>query len=157
MIFWDKIIRELETWKDLPLSLFGRANLFKIASFSKLLYPLQTIPLVITRHDISRLYKVLSNFLWRSKRPRLALHKLWLPRGEVGLNLPNIKIYNLTCLLHHAMYWLTYSSIYSKRVLENAVASPWDPVAIIHTPLHKLLTFLSTTSFQRHNHCMERH
>lgn len=43
----DKVIRELQAGKNLPLSLFGRTHYFKINSFAKLLYPLQTIPLLI--------------------------------------------------------------------------------------------------------------
>lgn len=38
----DKIVKKTEMWKDLPLSLLGRIHLFKMSSFSKLLYPLQT-------------------------------------------------------------------------------------------------------------------
>lgn len=44
----DRMNKELEMWEPLPLSLLGRMHLFRMASFSKLLYPLQTIPLLLT-------------------------------------------------------------------------------------------------------------
>lgn len=59
----DKIARDLTQWKNLPLSLFGRAHLFKMNCFAKLLYPLQLIPILINNKDVQRLNKVLTYFL----------------------------------------------------------------------------------------------
>lgn len=73
-----KIVGELEAWKDLPLSLLGRVHLFKMSSFPKLLYPMQTLMLLLKLANITKLNRALGNFLWRSKCTRIALHKLWL-------------------------------------------------------------------------------
>lgn len=43
----SKVIGELETWVKLPLTFFGRCHLFKMVCFPKLLYPLQTISLLL--------------------------------------------------------------------------------------------------------------
>lgn len=48
----SKIINELETWAELPLTLFGRCHLYKMISFPKLLYPLQTIFLLLKHKDL---------------------------------------------------------------------------------------------------------
>lgn len=40
----EKIRKELNQWKDLPLSMFSRVNLLKMISVQKLLYPLQRLP-----------------------------------------------------------------------------------------------------------------
>lgn len=58
----DKITKELNAWKDLPLLLFGRAYLYKMLSFPKLLYPLQTILLLLRSNDVKRLNKTLILF-----------------------------------------------------------------------------------------------
>lgn len=89
-----KIVKDLETWKNLPISLLGRAHLFKMNSFAKLLFPLQTLPLQLQTSDIRKLNIALTHFLWQRKRAKIALSKLWLPKSEGGLNLSNIKIYN---------------------------------------------------------------
>lgn len=130
----EKIIGELKMWSDLPLSLFGRAHLYKMASFSKLLYTLQNIHLLLKGSCIARLTSALLKFLWQCKRPRIAMQKLWLPRGERGLNVPNIKLYNMACLLRHAIDWITGSSNYLNFDMEEAFASPWDFTALLHSP-----------------------
>lgn len=52
-----KMISELETWGNLPLYLLGRCYLFKIVTFLKLLYPLQTIPLLLKHKDMQAIHK----------------------------------------------------------------------------------------------------
>lgn len=47
----NTIVQELEAWASLPLSLFGRFHLFKMVSFTRLLYPLQTLPILLN-HSI---------------------------------------------------------------------------------------------------------
>lgn len=81
---------------------------------------------MIKSHEIKLLNKALSKFLWKDKKPRIALPKLWMPRGEGGLNIPNIKMYNIACLLRHALDWLTHSSRYSNWEVEHA----WPPHGI---------------------------
>lgn len=88
-----KISAELESWSSLPLSLFSRWHLFKMFSFPKLLYPLQTTPLLLKHKDIQKLQKALSIFLWKGGRPRISLQKLYLPKHEGGADLPNMQLY----------------------------------------------------------------
>lgn len=47
----------------LPLSLFGRAHLFKMVSFARLLYPLQTIPLLMKHAHVAKINAALQRFL----------------------------------------------------------------------------------------------
>lgn len=145
----EKVIKELEHWQTLPLSLTGRAHLFKMISFPKLLYPLQNLPCLLKRKDITKLNKTLTQFLWQSKKPRIALKKLSLPRAEGGLNIPNLKCYNLACLLRHAMDWLTHKSNYSNGELEDGMVSPWTLANILHTPLKCLPPHVRTNMLFR--------
>lgn len=80
----NKIVKELGPWTDLPISLFGRAHLFKLTSFAKLLYPLERLPLQLKTIDIKKVNIALTHFLWQGKRPKIALSKLWLPKPEGG-------------------------------------------------------------------------
>lgn len=71
---------ETATIEKLPLSLF--IHLYRINSFAKILYPLQTIPMMIPTKDIDSLNRSLREFLWRGQKPRIALTKLWLYKEE---------------------------------------------------------------------------
>lgn len=134
----EKIKKELYCWRNVPLSLFGRANLFRMTSFAKILYSLQTIPIMIPTKDINRFNKLLREFLWRGQKPKIALTKLWLHKREGGINLPNLHLYNLTCLLRHSSYWITEQSRYSNTALEQEMALPWDLKALLHVPPKQL-------------------
>lgn len=95
----NRISAELETWHKLPLSFFEKCNLFKMVSFPKLLYLLQTIPLLLKHLDLQKLQKALNTFIWQGHRPWIAIQKLYLPKHEGGVNLPNIRLYNLSSLV----------------------------------------------------------
>lgn len=72
---FTKILHELENWVNLPLSLLGRGHLVKMVSFARLVYPLQTLPLLLRHKDVQFLNCAFTKFLWKSKRPRIALKK----------------------------------------------------------------------------------
>lgn len=80
----EKVIKELQAWKNLPLSLFGRAYLFKMDNFAKLLYPLQTIQLMLHTKDINKIKKTLVAFLWRGSRPKIAMKNSVFLKWRVG-------------------------------------------------------------------------
>lgn len=103
-----------------------------MVSFARLLYPLQTIPLLLKHADIKNLNKAISKFLWRNKRPRIALAKLYLPRREGGISLPNIRTYNLSCLLRISLDWISQLSRCSNYSMEASMAQPYSLVALLH-------------------------
>lgn len=113
-----KIIAEFENWSGLPLLLFGRCHLFKMVSFPKLLYQLQTIPLLMKHIDLQKLQKAINTFIWWGLRPRISIQKLCFPKHEGGVNLPNICLYNLSCLLRAGLDWLIKTSRYSSWKLK---------------------------------------
>lgn len=137
-LVFTKIIGELETWMGLPLLLLSRCHLFKMISFARLLYPLQTIPLLLRHIQVQRIHKALSNFLWHKRRPQISLLKLYLPRREGGANLPNLRLYNLFSLLRVCLDWLLQSSKYSNYDLTSQMTSPFSLPALLHCGLRSL-------------------
>lgn len=101
----EKIFKDLNRWAKLPLFLIGRCHLIKMSSYSLLLYPMQTLRLLLKHNDIKKLNSVFVKFIWAGKRPRIALSKLMLPKEEGGLNFPNIRGYNLSCLSRYVLDW----------------------------------------------------
>lgn len=144
-----KIVQELEAWAALPLSLFGRCHLFKMVSFARLLYPMQTIPLLLKHSDVQKIHKALTTFIWSRKKPRIALQKLCLPKSEGGAGLPNLRFYNLSCLLRQGLDWLNGKSKYCNTSLEGAMTSPHTLSAILHSNLNALPPHLKSNTLIR--------
>lgn len=120
-----------------------------MSSFAKILYPLQTIPIMIPTKDIDEFDKSLRDFLWRGQKPKIALTKLWLHKKERGINLPNLRLYNLTCLSRHSAEWIRGQNRYTNTTLEQEMASPWDLKAMLHVPPKLLPTTLKNNLLVR--------
>lgn len=133
-----RIREELRRWHNLPLAMSGRCHLIKMMSISNLMYPLQTIPVLIHHTDITNLDRALSYFIWRGKRPRICLNKLKAAKADCGNNLPDVRGYNLACLTRHFIDWIHRTSHFSSYSLEADLGSPGSLVALLHTPMSKL-------------------
>ena len=102
-----KTIKEdLIRWAPLPLSWLGRIALIKMNVLPRILYPLQMIPVLLTGKVIKELEGWLSSFIWSGRKPRLKLSKLQMAGVDGGLDLPNIRYYQLAAHLRVMVGWL---------------------------------------------------
>lgn len=143
----SRLITGLQTWKELPFSLFSRCHLINMVPFARLLYPLQTILCLLKHPQTTRPNKALTTR--KGKKPWISLDKLYLSKTQGRLNLPNICLYNLACHLRHALDWFTNTSHYSNIQLEQATTQPWHLAAMLHSALtpfdNAFLTFHQLT------------
>lgn len=139
---FKKITEELKRWTNLPISFLGRCHLLKMMSFSKLLYPLQTLPLLIKHQDNATMNKAFKSFIWCNKKPRISLATLQRHKMEGGVGFPDIRLYNLASLMRHALDWLQGTSKFSVLKIEQELAKPWNLNALLHTKYSKLPSIL---------------
>lgn len=79
----QRLKRDVAAWKTLPLSLLGRAALFKMMSLPHFLYALQNSTDLVPARYFSEI----------ETRPWIALRKLVLGWYDGGIGLPDIKRY----------------------------------------------------------------
>ena len=91
-----KIKKDLERWHDLPLSYTGRISLTKMNVFPRLLYPLQMLPLWISKKVALDIERAFSRFIWHGKRPRQKTRTLQLP-SDRGPAKPNVLQLGMPC------------------------------------------------------------
>uniref|UniRef100_A0A8C9ZB38 Reverse transcriptase domain-containing protein n=1 Tax=Sander lucioperca TaxID=283035 RepID=A0A8C9ZB38_SANLU len=101
-----EVSEEITRWTTLPLSLLGRINIIKITILPKFLYIFQSIPLAPPPF-FPKTRKVLSNFIWNNRKPRLRLSLLYLPYERGGLQLPNLEWYYWAAQLRTTMFWFS--------------------------------------------------
>lgn len=100
-----------DKWSMLPLSLAGRINLIKMITLPKFLYLFQTIPIYIKKSFFSHLNKIISDFIWNKKPPRIRKEFLQRPRLVGGMALPHFQFYYWAANLRALAYWLqTYTN-----------------------------------------------
>lgn len=54
------------------------------------------------------------------------------PRREGGISLPNVRMYNLACLLRIGLDWISKASRYSNYPMVSVMAHPYSLVALLH-------------------------
>lgn len=99
---------DLNRWFDLSLSWMGRISLIKMNVLPRILYPLQMLPLKITKKTNLDIERFLSNFIWHGKKPRLKMKTLQSPIDEGGQALPNFLYYNYACHARIISDWLKF-------------------------------------------------
>ena len=108
---FGKIRQDLERCHSLPVSWLGRIALIKMNVLPRLLYPVQMIPILFSNRALKDLNSWLSSFIWSKRRPRLKMAVLQLlPSSMGGLDLPNVKIYQLSAHLRFISEWLKNST-----------------------------------------------
>ena len=125
---FEHIRLDLERWNTLPISWLGRAALLKINVLPRLLYPIQMIPVMFLHKTIKQLNSWFSSFIWPKKKARLKIATLCLPSSEGGLDLPDIRKFQLSVHLRiiadwvhnkSTSLWLDVESSMSKHPLVN--------------------------------------
>uniref|UniRef100_A0A8C5PFS8 Reverse transcriptase domain-containing protein n=1 Tax=Leptobrachium leishanense TaxID=445787 RepID=A0A8C5PFS8_9ANUR len=122
----------LSSWTNLPLSYMGRISLIKMVAFPRLLNPIQMLPILIKKWDISSIHSLFNKFIWEGGRARIALHKLQLPYSLGGVNMPEMGSYNLAAQYCLVADWITGSSRFTDYNLDQAMASPFSVGALLH-------------------------
>lgn len=131
----DTIKCEVDRWASLPLSWLGRVALIKMNALPRLLYPLQMVPIILSNKMVKILEGWLSSFIWNKRRPHLKLAKLQLPKAAGGLDLPNVRWYQVAAHLRFVAEWLKEDQSSTWLDIEAAQCS---------CPLQNLLFLIDT-------------
>uniref|UniRef100_A0A669DWM5 Reverse transcriptase domain-containing protein n=2 Tax=Oreochromis TaxID=8139 RepID=A0A669DWM5_ORENI len=125
-IVHKSVKKDLSRWMDLPVSWMGRINLIKMNVLPRLLYPLQMLPITVSKKIVKEIEKDLSMFIWRGKKPRLSMKTLQLPKDKGGLAFPNILLYNWSCHSRVIHEWIHAYRKETKNPLEAWTCSPFN-------------------------------
>jgi len=102
----QNISKELDRWSTLPLSMAGRIECIRMNVLPKLLYSFQMLPVDVPKSTFDKLDKLISKFIWQSKRPRVRLKILQQSKSQGGLKLPNFRLYFWASQLRPQTAWL---------------------------------------------------
>ena len=144
---WCDIKKDLDKWRNLPLSLLGRISVIKMNVLPRMLFLFQAIPIISSEKPFRDWQKELSNFIWQGRKPRIKFKNLTDSKERGGLNLPNLELYyNAACFVW-IKDWLTLSNSYILKLEGHDLIFGW----------HAYLWFGKIGAHQSFkNHCIRR-
>lgn len=101
----QKIRRKCNVWMCLPIGMMDRISLVKMIILPQVLYVFKNSPSWIGKNVFKQLKSIITEFIWRARRPRIKMEYLHRDIKDGGLGIPDWELYFISSHLVDLIKW----------------------------------------------------